>query len=193
MGKEKTGGDDQKWLISATKAGYTLKNVGTGLYLGMSTAPHRGQYRVLQAVLDPYCWWINPGLRQPDQGPSVYQIHDSVNLRYTLHAAIEAASTDLSFTPITAHENLYAPCQMWSFGDYRFEQLQHAQMAPDNHKLAELASEMKQLLDKHSSEIKNLKEEVAAMNVAFQKELQVVHQDAATDKEIGGRKGSIGR
>jgi len=46
-------------------------------------------------------------------------------------------------------------------------------VAPDDHKLAELALEMKQLLGKHSSEIKNLKEEVAAMNVAFQKELQV--------------------
>ncbi|KAJ7740814.1 hypothetical protein B0H16DRAFT_1757534 [Mycena metata] len=174
VGKEETGRDDERWLVSATKTGYIFKNVGTGLYLGMSTAPDRGQYRVLQAVLDPYCWWINPSLRQPDQGPSVYQIHDSVNLRYTLHAAIEAASTDLSFTPITAHENLDAPCQMWSFGDYKFKQVQHAQVTPDDPKLA---AEMKQLLDKHSNEITNLKAEMtesfAAMNLAFKKELQV--------------------
>jgi len=119
VGKDETGEDNERWLISATKNGYTFKNVGTGLYLGMSTAPERGQYRILQAVLDPYYWWVNPSSKQPDQGPSVYQIHDTANLRYTLHAAVETldsiTSPDISFTPIIAHDNSEAPCQMWSF------------------------------------------------------------------------------
>ncbi|KAJ7757878.1 hypothetical protein B0H16DRAFT_656624 [Mycena metata] len=141
VGMEKMGGDNEKWLIFATKTGYTFKNVGTGLYLGMSTAPDRAQYRILQAVSDPYCWWVNPSSKQPDQGPSAYQIHDSLNLRYTLHAAIEAlnsiASTDLSFTPITAHENSEAPCQMWSFDNYNFKQPERTQTHADDHQPTE--------------------------------------------------------
>ncbi|KAJ7731889.1 hypothetical protein B0H16DRAFT_1468891 [Mycena metata] len=136
VGKDETGDDNETWLIAATNDGYTFKNVGTGLYLGMSTGPNRGEYRVLQAVTDPYCWRVNPSSKQPDEGPPVYQyifssqmcrgtsmltrlpprIHDSANLRYTLHAAIETlTSSDISFTPIIAHENSEAPCQMWSF------------------------------------------------------------------------------
>ncbi|KAJ7736433.1 hypothetical protein B0H16DRAFT_120412 [Mycena metata] len=116
VGKDETGDDNETWLIAATNDGYTFKNMGTGLYLGMSTGPDRGEYRVLQAVTDPYCWWVNPSSKQPDEGPPVYQIHDSANLRYTLHAAIETlTSSDISFTPIIAHENSEAPCQMWSF------------------------------------------------------------------------------
>ncbi|KAJ7775548.1 hypothetical protein B0H16DRAFT_1713131 [Mycena metata] len=101
VGMEKTGGDHQRWHVCATKAGYTFKNLATGLYLGIPTAQ---KYRVLQAVLNPYCWWINPSSSQPNEGPSVYQIHDSVNLRFTLHAAIEAlndiASAEFPFVPV---------------------------------------------------------------------------------------------
>ncbi|KAJ7740128.1 hypothetical protein B0H16DRAFT_1465012 [Mycena metata] len=143
VGNEKTGGDNEKWLISATKTGYTFQNTGTGLYLGMSTAPDRAQYRILEAVSDPYCWWVNPSSEQQDQGPSAYQyvvlIHDSSNLQYTLHAAIEAldsivSGTDLPFTPVTAHKNSDAPCEMWSFDDYRFKQPKRTQTDPDDHK-----------------------------------------------------------
>ncbi|KAJ7733957.1 hypothetical protein B0H16DRAFT_157937 [Mycena metata] len=138
VGKEKTGGDHEKWLISATKTGCTFKNVGTGLYLGTSAQLNRGEYRVLQAVSDPYCWWINPS---SNQGPSVYQIYDSANLRYTLHAAIEAlndiVSTDFPFIPIIAHENSDASCQMWLFNEAEFKQTERTQIYADDDKLAE--------------------------------------------------------
>ncbi|KAJ7722699.1 hypothetical protein B0H16DRAFT_1599958, partial [Mycena metata] len=101
VGTEETGDDDERWDVSATKDGYVFKNLGTGLYLGLSNAPDRREYRVLQAVSNPYYWWVNSGL---NQGSSVYQIHDSLNLRYTLHAAIEildsAAVKDFGFTPV---------------------------------------------------------------------------------------------
>lgn len=91
VGMKKTGGDNERvrvamlalclspdlptvqWHILATKAGYTFQNLGTGLYLGISTESDREQGRILQGVLKPYYWWINPVTSQPNQGSPVYQ------------------------------------------------------------------------------------------------------------------------
>ncbi|KAJ7722685.1 hypothetical protein B0H16DRAFT_346841 [Mycena metata] len=191
VGVKKTGGDREQWHVLATEAGYTFKNLGTGLYLGISTAPNdRREHRVLQAVSNPYSWWINPVSNRPDQGPSLYQIFDSANLGYTLHAAIDVlrnlGSTDSHYTPIIAHDNFEVACQMWSFID-KFRQLEPAQISLRDPKSAELTAE-KRLLDKYSSEVKNLKEEVAeafaAMNVAFQKErTKMQHQMQKLEEE----------
>jgi hypothetical protein len=77
----------------------------------------------LQAVVEPYYWWINPVSSQPDQGSPVYRyvilqnvariqqadsilarIYDSVNLRYRLHADFEVlkdiGSTNFCYTPV---------------------------------------------------------------------------------------------
>ncbi|KAJ7711315.1 hypothetical protein B0H16DRAFT_1480421 [Mycena metata] len=65
VGKERTGGDNER--VFATSAGYTFKNVGTDLYLGTSPLPDHEEYRVLQAVLNPYFWWVNPNAGQSNQ------------------------------------------------------------------------------------------------------------------------------
>ncbi|KAJ7476397.1 hypothetical protein B0H11DRAFT_1310403 [Mycena galericulata] len=167
VGTKKTGADNEKWIVCATATGCTFKNVATSLYLGKSVALDRGEYRVLQAVADPYCWWINPSSSQPDQGPSLYQIHDSANLRFTLHAATEAVNNGIaSFTPIIAHENSEAPCQMWSFDDYRFKKYERPQISPDKNTEQRpegqaSAAEITQLMDKHSREMKKLRQEMA--------------------------------
>jgi len=57
----------------ATEAGYTFQNLGTGLYLGISTESNLEKGRILQAVVEPYYWWINPVSSQLDQGSRVYQ------------------------------------------------------------------------------------------------------------------------
>ncbi|KAJ7762886.1 hypothetical protein B0H16DRAFT_1805605 [Mycena metata] len=119
-----------QWLVFATKTGCTFKNVGTGLYLGTSAALDHGEYRILQAVSDPYCWWINPS---SNQGPSVYQIHDSANL---LSADIRNYRLT-RLTQIIAHENSDAPCQMWFFDDSEFKQTESTQTYADDDKLPE--------------------------------------------------------
>ncbi|KAF8149743.1 hypothetical protein K438DRAFT_1779223 [Mycena galopus ATCC 62051] len=115
VGIKKTGGDNERWHVAATKAGYTFQNLATGFYLGMSTESDR-EGRVLRPVLAPYYWWINP---VSSQGSPVYQIYDSKNLRYTLHADIEGLNkiglTNFRYTPIISHENSKVYCQMWSF------------------------------------------------------------------------------
>ncbi|KAF8145104.1 hypothetical protein K438DRAFT_1992152 [Mycena galopus ATCC 62051] len=115
VGIKKTGGDNERWHVTATKAGYTFQNLATGFYLGMSTESDR-EGRVLRPVLAPYYWWINP---VSNQASPVYQIYDSKNLRYTLHADIEGLNkirlTDFPYTPIISHENSKVYCQMWSF------------------------------------------------------------------------------
>ncbi|KAJ7744601.1 hypothetical protein B0H16DRAFT_1559579, partial [Mycena metata] len=167
LGIKPTGGDNEKWHILATKDGYTFKNLGTSLYLGISPALAHKEYRTLQAVSNPYYWWVNPSSSQPDQGPSLYQIYDSGNLRYTLHAATEALNGIGSFTPIIAHENSEAPCQMWSFDGYRFKPYERKQRTPDKDteqspKAQATTSEMKKLMDKHSREMKEMAEVIAA-------------------------------
>ncbi|KAJ7750600.1 hypothetical protein B0H16DRAFT_1887778 [Mycena metata] len=176
VGMKPTGGDIEKWHVLATKDGYTFKNLGTGLYLGISPAPGHGEYRVLQAAPDPYCWWINPSSIQPDQGPSLYQIFDSRNLRYTLHAATEALNGIGSFTPIIAHKNSEAPCQMWSFDDYRFKPYERKQRTQGKDteqplKAQAMAAEIKKLMDKHSREMKEMAEVIAAKDRALRVEV----------------------
>ncbi|KAJ7885565.1 hypothetical protein B0H14DRAFT_1346388 [Mycena olivaceomarginata] len=121
VGTNETGGENERWHVVATKAGYTFKNMGTDLYLAMSVESHGKEGRILQAALEPYYWWINPVSTQPAQESPVYQIYDSVNLRYTLHADMEVlnniGSTNFPYTPIIAHENSEASCQMWLFND----------------------------------------------------------------------------
>ncbi|KAJ7744664.1 hypothetical protein B0H16DRAFT_1559768 [Mycena metata] len=192
VGMKPTGGDNEKWHVLATNTGYTFKNLGTGLYLGISTAPPHGEYRVLQAVPDPYCWWINPSLIQPDQGPSLYQIYDSVNLRYTLHAAIEALNGIGSFTPIIAHENSEAPCQMWSFDNYRFKPYERKQRTPDKDseqspKAHATTSEMKKLMDKHSREMEEMEEVIAAKDWAWRVEVAERFKIQDQMRILGGR------
>ncbi|KAJ7744662.1 hypothetical protein B0H16DRAFT_1559759 [Mycena metata] len=192
VGMKPTGGDNEKWHVLATNTGYTFKNLGTGLYLGISTAPPHGEYRVLQAVPDPYCWWINPSLIQPDQGPSLYQIYDSVNLRYTLHAAIEALNGTGPFTPIIAHENSEAPCQMWSFDNYRFKPYERKQRTPDKDseqspKAQATTSEMKKLMDKHSREMEEMEEVIAAKDWAWRVEVAERFKIQDQMRILGGR------
>ncbi|KAJ6474373.1 hypothetical protein C8R45DRAFT_1011430 [Mycena sanguinolenta] len=81
------------------------------------------------------------------------------------------APAEQSAIQIIAHENSNVSCQMWSFND-KFDQLEDAQIYPDDHKCAKLAAEMKKLIDKHSSEMKNLKEEMAAAIAAMRKALK---------------------
>ncbi|KAI6160606.1 hypothetical protein EDD17DRAFT_1600181 [Pisolithus thermaeus] len=118
VGIDKTGGDNEKWLIDATKDGYTFQNMGTHLYLGVSSQ----EGRILQAVSKPYFWWINPVSSQPNQGSLLYQIHDSVNLRYTLRADTKVLDNlGSARLPINFHDSeseespSVVPCQMWSF------------------------------------------------------------------------------
>ncbi|KAJ7876337.1 hypothetical protein B0H14DRAFT_3543761 [Mycena olivaceomarginata] len=73
VGMNKTGGDNERWHVVATKAGYTFQNLGTGLYLGISTESDRKEGRILQPAFEPHYWWINPASNQPDQGSPVYQ------------------------------------------------------------------------------------------------------------------------
>ncbi|KAJ7039977.1 hypothetical protein C8F04DRAFT_1391981 [Mycena alexandri] len=117
VGMNKPCGNNERWHVTATKSGYTFRNLGTGLYLGISPESVGKDRRILQAGVKPYYWWINPASSRPAQGSTVYQIYDSVNLRYTLHADIELLSNTAStnYTPIIAHENSQVSCQMWSF------------------------------------------------------------------------------
>ncbi|KAI6009768.1 hypothetical protein BKA83DRAFT_4415326 [Pisolithus microcarpus] len=124
VGVDKTSGDNEKWLVDATKDGYTFQNRRTHLYLGISSE----EGRILRAVSEPYYWWINPVPSQPNQGSPLYQIHDSVNLRYTLRADIKVLnSLGSARLPINFHDSesdkspSVVPCQMWSFD--RLEQL----------------------------------------------------------------------
>ncbi|KAJ7796428.1 hypothetical protein B0H14DRAFT_3158061 [Mycena olivaceomarginata] len=209
VGMKKTGGDNERGHVFATKAGYAFKNTGTGLYLGISTHADRGKGRILQAVLDPYYWWINPVSSQPDQGSSVYQY---VVLQ-SMKRECKRASTDKGPIQIIAHENSQLSCQMWSF-NHKFEQLEYAQINPDAHKWteygnaeqgsepqktqamntglgAELVAEMKKLVDKHSSEMKNLKEEmveaIAAMGAEFDRRIKEMEERAKEQKEATDR------
>jgi len=73
------------------------------------TLNHPISDREAEAVFDPYYWWINLVT-----GPQLYQIYDSDDLQYTLHADFEVLNSSSS-TPIVVRENSHAPCQMWSF------------------------------------------------------------------------------
>ncbi|KAF8133163.1 hypothetical protein K438DRAFT_1998216 [Mycena galopus ATCC 62051] len=130
VGMKKTVGDNERWHAVATKAEYTFRNLGTGLYLGISTEVDRKDGRVLKAILDPYYWWINP---VSSQGSPAYRIHDSKNLRYTLHGDLDVLSNIGSNDFIIAHENSEVSCQMWSFND----KLERTQLYPADHKCAE--------------------------------------------------------
>ncbi|KIK17689.1 hypothetical protein PISMIDRAFT_214062 [Pisolithus microcarpus 441] len=113
VGVDKTGGDNEKWLVDATKNGYMFQNLGTHLYLGVSSE----EGRILQAVSEPYYWWINPVPSQPNQGSPLYRIHDSANLRYTLCAdnKINLHDSESEKSPSAVS------CQTWSYD--RLEQL----------------------------------------------------------------------
>ncbi|KAJ7235013.1 hypothetical protein B0H12DRAFT_1327574 [Mycena haematopus] len=121
VGTKKSGGDNERWHVVATTSGYTFQNSGTGLYLGISTkSDSELDGRILQAVSKPYYWWINPVSKNPDQGSLVYQIYDSANLQYTLHADIKSLnSIESTHIPIIAHQNSEVSCQMWSFNDFQ--------------------------------------------------------------------------
>jgi len=98
----------------------------------------------------------------------VYQIYDSVNLRYTLHADIEVlnsiGSPDFPYTPIIAHENSEASCQMYLFtGNDKFEETAAG---------SELAAEIKEPMDKHGSEVENLKQKLEDAIAAKDKALK---------------------
>lgn len=117
-----TGADNEKWDVDITMKGYTFRNVGTKLYLGIATESGRKEYRVLKAVAKPHYWWINPYQNQPSQGSPLHQIFESTSLRYTLHADVEVlksvnhgGSHSFSHTPVVSCENSKQPCQMWSF------------------------------------------------------------------------------
>lgn len=111
---------------------------------------------------------------------------------------MQASTADNGPIQVIAHENSQLSCQMWSFND-KLEQSEHTQIYSDDHKWveyrnaelgkqlqkahtmnagfsAELAAEMKKLMDKHNSEMKNLKEEmaeaIAAKDEALKKELE---------------------
>ncbi|KAJ7750655.1 hypothetical protein B0H16DRAFT_1549743 [Mycena metata] len=192
VGTKPMGGSNEKWHILATKDGYTFKNLGTSLYLGISPALAHKEYRTLQAVSNPYYWWVNPSSNQPDQGPSLYQIFDSGNLRYTLHAAIEALNGIGPFTPILAHENSEAPCQMWSFDDYRFKPYERKQRTPDkgteqSPNAQATTSEMKKLMDKHSREMKEMAEVIAEKDRALSVEVAERIKVQEQMKILGGR------
>jgi hypothetical protein len=47
--------------------------VETGHYLGIATELDRKKRRILQPVVKPYYWWINPVQSQPKKGSSLYQ------------------------------------------------------------------------------------------------------------------------
>ncbi|KAJ7765235.1 hypothetical protein B0H16DRAFT_414894 [Mycena metata] len=98
---------------------------------------------------------------------------------------------------ITAHENLDASCQMWSFGDYKFKQPEHKQPEshpPGDHKQTESrnseqspkaqamnaglgAVEMEMLTAKHSIDIKNLREEITKAIAAMGAKLDHTMKD----------------
>lgn len=67
---------------------------------------------------------------------------------------------------IIAHENSEAPCQMWSFDDYRFKKYERPQISP-NEKTKQgpegqaSTAEITKLVDKHSREMKKLRQEMA--------------------------------
>ncbi|KAJ7878010.1 hypothetical protein B0H14DRAFT_2712387 [Mycena olivaceomarginata] len=82
VGMNKTGGNNERWYVAATKSGYTFRNPGTNLYLGISPESVGKDGRILQAVVKPYYWWINPASSQPDQGSTVYQYVVFKSLRW---------------------------------------------------------------------------------------------------------------
>jgi DNA repair exonuclease SbcCD ATPase subunit len=111
---------------------------------------------------------------------------------------MQASTADNGPIQVIAHENSQLSCQMWSFND-KLEQSEHTQIYSDDHKWveyrnaelgkqlqkahtmnagfsAELAAEMKKLMEKHSNDMENLKEEMAkaisAKEEALQKELE---------------------
>ncbi|KAK7050657.1 heme oxygenase-like protein [Favolaschia claudopus] len=114
VGMKEIGGSEEKWQISSTPSGYTIQNIGTGLYI--ASKEKNNTRRILQATAEPYYWWINP----VKERSSRYQIYDTANLRFTLHAEIEAPGSNESnciMIPVFAAENIQSPSQIWTFDD----------------------------------------------------------------------------
>ncbi|KAJ7842383.1 hypothetical protein B0H14DRAFT_2586399 [Mycena olivaceomarginata] len=104
VGRNQTGRDSEKWLVVATKAGYTFKNMGTDLYLAISTESGK-EGRLLQAAVNPYYWWINPASSQP-----------VTSAPYFLEEC-RRASAHQSQIQVIAGENSQAACQLWLLND----------------------------------------------------------------------------
>ncbi|KAK7050651.1 heme oxygenase-like protein [Favolaschia claudopus] len=116
VGIKGTGASKEKWHISSTPSGYTIQNIGTELYIASKEKNNTG--RILQGTAEPYYWWINPVKTKLGERSSRYQIYDTANLRFTLHAEIEmAASNDLNYISVVACDNTQSSSQMWTFDD----------------------------------------------------------------------------
>ncbi|KAG6819745.1 hypothetical protein H0H93_009092 [Arthromyces matolae] len=110
-------GSQRVWRITATENGYTFQNVGSDQFLGIANKLDRAERRVLQAAVQPDFWWINPVQKQPSQWAApLYRIHETKNLRYTLHADTQSANDVVSgSTVIVSLDNSEGPSRMWSF------------------------------------------------------------------------------
>ncbi|KAK2460463.1 hypothetical protein APHAL10511_007510 [Amanita phalloides] len=160
VGVDKTGGNNEKWRVIVTNNGYTFKNMETGHYLGIATELAQKKGRILQAVAKPYYWWINPAQYK---GSLFYQIYESGNLRYTLHAHIDVPKpVGPNYTPISAFENCKDYWQMWLF---ELVQLDAADPQKDvdpkevAKKMAKLIKRYEQIMRKEFDEIEQLREE----------------------------------
>ncbi|KAF7306288.1 Heme oxygenase-like protein [Mycena indigotica] len=207
--RKKTGQDTEKWEVLATKTGYTIKNIFTGRYLAMS-GEDRGKGRILTLATEPYSWWINPTKSKLGERSSMYHIHDSVNLRHTLHADAKASiRTDASLKAVVAQEHNPSPSQMWTIDtggekprpppvqidDDLATNIPAKEPLPDasdNSGLSasDLANILKGLGEEHDNEMQALREDVTKNFAGFGTQLGEVMKDLANKHktEIGALK-----